>query len=104
MEEKKKKLLEDIKFWATNEEYDSLSESQSQMRDLAKQDYKRTSCLEEIKWRQKAKVKWLKEGDQNTCFFHRIVSCRRNPNYIHSLVDDTGNEVVLDFLKDHIAA
>lgn len=52
--------MDEIKFWDSNKEHISLSGNERQMRDLAKQDYARFSCLEEIKWKQKAKVKWLK--------------------------------------------
>lgn len=60
--------------------------------------------LGRIKWKQRAKVKWLKEGDNNTCFSHRVAYCRRNTNYIHSLVDVEGNGVLSDQLKDHMVS
>lgn len=71
------------------------------MRDLAKQEYAKISVLEEIKWKQKAKGQWLKEGDKNMIFFHKIASARRNTNYIHSLLDEEGREVDPNCLKSH---
>ncbi|KAK9157331.1 hypothetical protein Scep_003905 [Stephania cephalantha] len=40
--------------------------------------------------RQKAKLRWLKEGDANTKYFHPMMSCRKNKNYIGILQDDNG--------------
>ncbi|XP_020687616.2 uncharacterized protein LOC110103303 [Dendrobium catenatum] len=33
-------------------------------------------------WRQRAKVKWIEEGDDNTLFFHSMASARRRTNLI----------------------
>lgn len=41
---------------------------------------------EEIKWCQRARHRWLKEGDANTTFFHRTTNMQRRNNYIHSLL------------------
>lgn len=37
---------------------------------------------EEILWRQKSKIRWLKEGEKNTKFFHRSTIQRRMYNNI----------------------
>ncbi|KAJ9561753.1 hypothetical protein OSB04_006913 [Centaurea solstitialis] len=35
--------------------------------------------------RQRAKVKWLSEGDANTRYFHKVVEEKRHAHYIHSV-------------------
>lgn len=47
---------------------------------------------EEIFWKQKSMLYWLKAGDRNTQFFHAITKNRRAQNTIHSLVDAEGKE------------
>lgn len=37
---------------------------------------------EEILWKQKSRIRWLKEGKQNTKFFHRTTIQRRMHNNI----------------------
>ncbi|PKU74895.1 Putative ribonuclease H protein [Dendrobium catenatum] len=41
-------------------------------------------------WKQRAKVKWLKEGDSNARFFHAYASGRRNMNFIHKIKEENG--------------
>lgn len=40
---------------------------------------------EQIMFRQKSKMLWLKEGNKNTKFFHNSLLQHRNQNWIHSL-------------------
>jgi hypothetical protein len=46
---------------------------------------------EEIMWRQRARIDWLKEGDQNRKFFHRKASGRASKNIIKSLKRNDGS-------------
>ena len=47
---------------------------------------------EEIFWKQKSRLDWLKAGDMNTRFFHATTKNQRAQNHIHSLVDSDGKE------------
>lgn len=38
-------------------------------------------------WSQKARCNWIKSGDRNTTFFHKIANTQRKMNHIHSLQD-----------------
>lgn len=42
---------------------------------------------QETYWKQRAKQFWLQEGDQNTRFFHRYVSVRKNKSCIQRIKD-----------------
>ncbi|OMO77046.1 hypothetical protein COLO4_25383 [Corchorus olitorius] len=46
---------------------------------------------QEIYWRQRAKMLWLKEGDRNTAFFHSFASQRKRDNRIARIKDENGN-------------
>jgi len=58
---------------------------QQEWEDLCKQ--------EEIFWRQKSRVQWLKEGDRNTRFFHRSTLEHRYHNKISTIKDSRGNHL-----------
>ncbi|XP_019164595.1 PREDICTED: uncharacterized protein LOC109160804 [Ipomoea nil] len=45
---------------------------------------------EEMFWKQKARVKWLKEGDSNTRFFHAVVKDRHQRQRISAIKSGTG--------------
>ena len=104
---KLKALKEDIKFWNKNsfgdvrvkklelmQELQGLENSENQggltaadrihRSDLQK-ELEETLHLDEISWRQKLRIKWLKEGDKNTKFFHHIGNSNRRKNFIEHM-------------------
>ena len=48
---------------------------------------------EEILWKQKSRIQWLREGERNT-FFHKTMIQRHQHNRFFSLKDQNGNCVV----------
>lgn len=42
----------------------------------------------EIYWKQRARVIWIKEDDENTKFFHSVANGRRNRNFISWVLRD----------------
>lgn len=45
---------------------------------------------QEIYWKQRAKQFWLREGDQNTRFFHKYASTRKNRNSLERIKGEDG--------------
>lgn len=41
-------------------------------------------------WKKRSRVMWLKEGDQNTTFFHNFASERKEINSISGLLNSDG--------------
>lgn len=63
---------------------------------------------EESLLKQKSKISWLKEGDANTGYFHKVVKGRQNRARIHSVRDNNDivhevKEVPQAFLKHYQA-
>ncbi|PKA46284.1 Putative ribonuclease H protein [Apostasia shenzhenica] len=56
------------------------------------------SCLtrQEIWWSQRAKVRWLSEGDRNTSFFHRMATQRKRDSHINFLFNDNQQKIETD--------
>ena len=48
---------------------------------------------EEIMWKQRSRVMWLREGDRNTKFFQRRATWRRKKNSIRKLKKEDGSGV-----------
>ena len=43
---------------------------------------------EEKMWQQRSQIQWLKNGDQNTRFFHGSTTWRKRYNFIKGLRDE----------------
>lgn len=71
----------------------SISDANLEELKRCKQELKEVLNKEEIYWRQRSRVKWLKEGDRNTSFFHARANKRRKRNTIKGITDDDGNWV-----------
>ena len=65
-------------------------------------DLEKAALLEEISWRQKSKILFLKEGDSNTRFFHRMANSNRRNNGIDSLMIDGALSTNQDRIVDHV--
>ncbi|KAA3477692.1 reverse transcriptase [Gossypium australe] len=67
----------------------------------------------ELQWEQRARVNWIKDGDRNTNFFHKMASLRHYRNKLPELVDANGIrrsepaemiKVASDFFEDLFTA
>ena len=85
VEQKKKEALNRISFWDDVEKDKVLSLEEAEKREKAREDFKEWVDLEEVSWRQKSREIWLKEGDKNTGFFHRMTNSHRRRKSISSI-------------------
>ena len=57
-----------------------LSLEEEESRKDARENYKKWVLFEEMSWKQKSREIWLKEGDRNTSFFHKMDNAHRRRN------------------------
>ena len=82
VEVKKTLALNQVDYWDTKEKTNTLSLEELEARKEAREDYKKWVVLEEISWRLKSREVWLKEGDKNIGFFHKMANAHRRRNYV----------------------
>jgi hypothetical protein len=83
---KKKELFEGIRELDLIEEFRCLEEDEKIHRVDMAREMEKTLLFEEMSWRQKSRALWLKEGDKNTIFFHRVANSHRKFNQVDSLI------------------
>jgi hypothetical protein len=80
-----------------------LSVEEKNKRELTITGLDKLLLMEEISWRQKSRALWLKEGDKNSKFFHRLANSHRNANSIGTLRIDGVTSSDQNEIRDHIA-
>ena len=85
VETNKKDALRRVSFWDELEKERGLGLEEVEERAKARDDFKSWALMEETSWRQKSRETWLKEGDRNTGFFHRMANAHRRRNCLKSI-------------------
>jgi hypothetical protein len=62
-----------------------LSSSENHLCRIHFLDLENLAHLDETLWRQKSRVLWLKEGDSNTKFFHKIANSNHHRNFMEKI-------------------
>ena len=86
---KRSLVLQQENFWDDQEKSRVLSVEEVEARKEAKEEFKKWVLMEEISWRQKSREVWLKKGDRNTSFFHRMVNCHTKSNLTKIKINGT---------------
>ena len=85
---KKNNLLTELMDLDAREELVGLSDEDQICHLQIKGDIEQLASLEEIPWRQKSRALYVKEGDNNTRFFHRLANSHRNASQIKRIEVD----------------
>ncbi|RVW48032.1 hypothetical protein CK203_089187 [Vitis vinifera] len=89
LSKRKKDILSYLANFDTLEQEGGLSHELLVQRALRKGKLKELILREEIHWRQKVRVKWVKEGDCNSNFFHKVANGKRNRKFIKELENES---------------
>ena len=99
---KKQALWSKLNDLDAKEETHSLSAEEKLDQTNLRSDIEKLTLMEETSWRQKSRVLHLKEGDDNTRFFHRMANSNRKNNGIESLMVNGTLSLDQDIIADHI--
>ena len=80
-----KERVDKLKAFEITTERGGLSEVVRERKRQLCKDLERAFLQEEINWKQKSRIKWLKEGDKCTQFFHLMANSNKRYNTIDSL-------------------
>ena len=85
---RKKNMLTELMGLNAREELVSLSNGEQIRRLQLEGDIEQLASLEETSWKQKSWALYVKEGDNNTRYFHRLANSHRNANHIKRIEVD----------------
>ena len=85
VEARKDLALNKEDYWDAKKKTSTLSLEELETRKEVMEDYKKWVLLEEISWRHKSKEVWLKKGDRNMRFFHKMTNAHRRRNDVDKI-------------------
>ena len=91
LSERKSNIPLDIERIDRLEQEGNLSQDLITLRNLRRKELGEVLLKEEVHWRQSSRIKWIKEGDSNSKFFHRVANGRRKRKFINLLVSKEGD-------------
>jgi hypothetical protein len=103
VEYQKKNAMEELCSLDSLEEQHGLTPEEKVRKCGVIRDLENSILQEEISWRQKSRVLWLKEGDKCTKFFHRVGNSNRRSNSIESLSVNGSTSSDQQVIRDHVA-
>jgi hypothetical protein len=80
-----KERVDESKALESTAEGGGLNEEERERKRQLCRDLERALLQEEISWRQKSRIKWLKEGDKCIKFFYLMANSNKRYNTIDSL-------------------
>ena len=86
LEVNKNSALQQVEYWDGVESERCLSLAETEQKKEAKDAFHKWVLLEEVHWRQKSRELWLKEGDRNTGYFHRMANAHRRNNSLDRIM------------------
>jgi hypothetical protein len=98
----KKMHMEDLCTLDRLEEQHGLSPEEKVRKCVVIRDLENSILQEEISWRQKSRVLWLKDGDKCAKFFHQIANSNRRSNSIESLSVNGSISSDQQVIRDHV--
>jgi hypothetical protein len=96
-----KERVDELKALELAAEGGGLSEEERERKSLLCRDIERALLPEEISWKQKSRVKWLKERDKCTKFFHPMANSNKRFNTIDSLFINGSLSSNLAAIREH---
>ena len=90
----KSKLLNDLREFDAIEESRALGSEEISKKGEVSRELEACLLMEEVSWRQKSRILWLKKGDKCTKYFHSMANSHRRYNSIDSLMIE-GNYLII---------
>ena len=85
LESNKSLALQQVEFWDREESERILTVEETELKKEAKDNYRKWVIMEKTHWRHLSREIWLKEGDRNMGFFHRMASSHRRNNSLERI-------------------